>query len=129
MIEQEPKLLIVDDIAEYLRSLEMVLRSHFEIRTASTVKEAKDRVQAAKPDVALIDVCLDETINNDKSGFDLVDWLSEKHSEIKVIVISALEEVSLPDEALAHGANAFVRKPVNLQDLKKVLYEVLGRDF
>lgn len=126
MNEEKPILLIVDDAAEYLRSLEMVLRGHFAVRTAGTVEAAQASVREVCPDAALVDVCLDETVEQDRSGLDLVVWLKTTCPRLRVVVMSALEDSALPQRALDCGADAFVRKPVELHELKTVLHRALG---
>lgn len=126
-LQKSPVLLVVDDVPEYLRSLEVVLRAHFLIAAASSPKRAQDAFQEHRPDAALIDVRLDEAVPNDRSGLDLVRWLKAQSPELPVVVMSAVEDVSLPEHAKKAGADAFLKKPINLAELRQLLNSLIGQ--
>lgn len=124
---QGAHLLIVDDVPEYTRSLEVVLRAHFRVSTANSVTRAQESYYAVQPAAALVDVRLDESLPNDRSGLDLVRWLKAESPELPVIVMSAVEDVSLPEQAKEAGADAFIKKPINLAELRRVLSSLISR--
>ncbi|MCC6156131.1 MAG: response regulator [Candidatus Hydrogenedentes bacterium] len=128
MNERKPSLLILDDAAEYLHSLELVLRGHFRVQTAGDADMARKGVQDAPPDAALIDVCLDEAEHDDRSGLEFVEWLGRHSPNTKVVVMSALDDIDLPRASASHGAAAFLKKPVDIHELRKVLKDLLNHD-
>jgi len=111
------KILIVDDIEEYLRSLENALKNDFEIIRAMSLTEAKERMNESIK-VALVDIRLKEDDPNNRDGLVFLEWVKMNFPKTKVIIMSAYREFDLAVEALNLGAEYFLRKPINLVELK-----------
>src|SRR5690606_33265574 len=76
------KVLVVDDSQELLTLLKAVLlRLGHQVEVFLSVKEAK---QSSDFDIAIVDWNL-----SDGSGVDLIDFLSKKNSQAKLVLISA----------------------------------------
>ena len=69
-------------------------------------------VEATQPDVLLLDLVMP-----DRSGLDCLAALRERMPNVKVIVLSGLEDQASIDAALATGAVCYVRKDVDSRDL------------
>jgi DNA-binding NarL/FixJ family response regulator len=69
-------------------------------------------VEATQPDVLLLDLVMP-----DRSGLDCLAALRERMPDVKVIVLSGLEDQASIDAALATGAVCYVRKDVDSRDL------------
>jgi DNA-binding response OmpR family regulator len=117
----KPNLLVVDDVPEYLRSLELVLRAHYSVEAAISAIDAKAKIEKHQPDAAIVDVCLDETVEYDRSGLSLVKWLKARSAQLPIVVMSALDDASIPEETMKAGADAFLKKPINLSELRRIL--------
>jgi len=106
------KILLVDDELAILRVLSIKLRvCGYEVITALKGQEALELVQSAKPDIMLLDV-----IMPGMDGFEVLRDLRAV-SKLPVIVFSAGPENS--QKALTCGANDFLAKPFNPDDLVK----------
>lgn len=124
------RILIVDDIEEYLRSLENALRVDFEILRAMSLEQAKQKMDESIK-VALVDIRLKEDDPNNRDGLVFLEWVKMNFPNTKVIIMSAYKEFDLAVEALNLGAEYFLRKPINLVELKgtiKTLIETKPRD-
>lgn len=118
------KILIVDDIEDYLRSLENALKGDFEIIKAMSLTEAKE-IMNKEIRVALVDIRLKEDDPQNRDGLVFLEWVKMNYPETKVIIMSAYREFDLAVEALNLGAEYFLRKPINLVELKGTIKTVL----
>lgn len=106
-----PKVLVVDDEAHIRRLLRTTLeRSDYEITEASNAREAMLAL-AANPDVVLLDLGLP-----DRDGMELVP-LIRKNSKATLLVISARDATDQKVTALDLGADDYVTKPFDTEEL------------
>lgn len=124
MKESKEKILIVDDIEDYLRSLENVLKRDYEVLTAKSLEEAKEKAKEGI-DIALIDIRLSEEDMTNRDGLVFLEWLKMNYPDIPAVVMSAYQEFDLAVDALNLGAKYFLKKPINLLELKGTLKMLL----
>jgi DNA-binding NarL/FixJ family response regulator len=102
------RILIVDDhplVREGLIGL-LAAQSDFVVcGEASGVGEARQLVASVKPDVAIIDLTL-----NDGTGVELIKELRAKYPTIKLLVLSMHDESLYAERALRAGAVGYVSK-------------------
>jgi two-component system, cell cycle response regulator len=93
-------------LAVYANRLE---KRGYAVATAASVEEARQELEAAQPDIILLDVFMPK-----ESGFDLLRELrsTPRTSTVPVIVISALTDTKHIVEGLDLGANDYVTKPI-----------------
>jgi DNA-binding NtrC family response regulator len=115
------KLLIVDDVEDYLVSLRRALSDEWTVSCASSLKEALELLQTASPDVALIDVRLSEADPGNRDGVTLLKWVRDRSPETPVLLMSAYRDFDAAVEALNLGAHQFLKKPIDLRNLKGLL--------
>lgn len=115
------KILIVDDIPEYVDTIEAYLEDYLHVLKAHTLKEAKKILQNNTIVLAIIDIRLDEKDPENKEGIELLRWIRESVSDVKVIVMSAYKEFDYAVEALNAGADYFMRKPIDPDELNSIL--------
>jgi two-component system, NarL family, response regulator LiaR len=104
------------------RALEGVLDSpEFEIvgGTASA-GDALAQIRAKKPQVALVDVMLE-----DGDGLDTAEQIVRETPETRVIVLSASDDDTKAMRALRAGASGYLRKDIELDSLPRAIKGVL----
>lgn len=116
--------LIVDDIEEYLDTIEGFIEDDFKSFKARNLQEAKKIIERETVDIALVDIRLDEDDPENKEGLDLLKWIREKQPDLPVVVMSAYREFDYAVEALNLGAKYFIKKPVNPEELLRILKEL-----
>ena len=89
----------------------------YEVRLALSVDEAEEQWLESRPDLAIVDLMISGGI-----GTELCRRLKQ-HEAGSVIAISALEA---RDEALAAGADAFLRKPFDPLELVSTVKDLVG---
>ncbi|MGB7582003.1 MAG: response regulator [Sedimentisphaerales bacterium] len=110
------KVLVVDDDAEIVDLLVEVL-SHdgrFDVKTATSGYEAGIQTQRFRPDCILLDYMLPDVNGN------VVCHTIRKNPEfenIKIIIVSGVIKQEEIDQLLKSGAQDFVKKPFDINDL------------
>ena len=120
------KALIVDDIPEYVDTMEAYLEDMFDVLTAGSLEEAKSVLKDNIIELAIIDIRLNEEDPENKEGIDLLKWLRERMPEAGVIVMSAYKEFDYAVEALNAGADYFMRKPIDPDELNSVINKIFS---
>lgn len=114
-----PHALLVDDDTNALSSLnELVAREGFTTATASSLREARERMAQQRPDVVLLDLVLP-----DGDGMDLFQDV-ESRANTEVVLITGHASVETSVQALRLGAVDYLLKPVNIKQLKAILSRV-----
>jgi excisionase family DNA binding protein len=119
-----PLVLIVDDdprIREFVRvNLEM---DGFAVREAGSADEGLDALEEEPPDLILLDVMMPKV-----DGWEMLQRVRERHGvdSIQVIMFSGQVSDDVGDQAEAGGAQAFVGKPFNPQELVTRAKDLLG---
>lgn len=111
MSEAPGSILIVDDEQLNLDMLSRRLRrSGFVVAVASSGKEALDKVRQQMFDLVLLDQMMP-----DLSGSDVLRMLRNDFSSemLPVIMVTAVAESDKIADALEHGANDYITKPVD----------------
>ncbi|HST37057.1 MAG TPA: response regulator transcription factor [Allosphingosinicella sp.] len=110
-MSNEPKILIVDDERAILRLLGSALeRAGYRTIAAETAREALTALQIDKPDAVLLDLGLP-----DRDGLELVPLI--KAEGVAVIIVSAREATEQKVTALDLGADDYVTKPFDTEEV------------
>ncbi|MGB7440377.1 MAG: response regulator [Coleofasciculaceae cyanobacterium] len=113
--ERKSKILIVDDKPDNLRLLAKILTEQgYEVRKAINGSTALMGVQAASPDLILLDIRMP-----DLDGYKVCQKLkgSEQTRDIPVIFLSALNEVLDKVKAFEVGGVDYITKPFQMQEV------------
>jgi two-component system, NtrC family, response regulator HydG len=114
-----PHALLVDDDVNFVLGLaEVVGREGFTTKTATSLKEARNEIGKAAPDVLLIDLHLP-----DGSGLDLVKEFEESPGT-EIVLITGHGTIETAVEAMRHGASDYLVKPVDFARVRMVLANV-----
>ena len=113
--QQGPLVLIVDDderVREYVRvNLEM---EGYAVREAGSAEEGLGVLEEVSPDLILLDVMMPEV-----DGWEMLRRVQERHGvgAIPVVMFSGKVNEQSAQEATARGAQGFVGKPFDPQQL------------
>lgn len=107
-------ILVVDDDPVVLRLLSKRLAdAHHEITTATNGSEAAGLIRQRKFDVIITDM----VIPGDTGGIELIDIAKEKDNDTEVILITAHSTINTAVDAMRKGANDYLEKPINFDEL------------
>lgn len=116
-------ILIVDDEQSYRQLLTLVFEGEgHTIRTASNGREAVELVNEEAPDVIVSDVRMP-----DMDGIEMLRAVRETHADLGVIFMTAHASVESAREAFKLGADDFVTKPFDVEELKLIVKKTLEK--
>jgi len=109
------KILVIEDDILMVKILEFVLKKEgYEIIIAKDGIEGLEKIKTINPDMIITDIILPF-----KSGLEIISYTKENQKHIPVIVVSSMgEEEGTVMEAFNLGADDFVPKPFNPNELK-----------
>ncbi len=116
-----PKLLIVDDevdIREFAKNF--FKRRNIEVFTSSGGQDALRIIAEQKPDLVLLDIRMEEM-----SGVDVLKNLRGNNNNIKVVMVTGVEDEEIVNEAYSLGIRGYIHKPLVLEELEKVVMSEL----
>jgi formate hydrogenlyase transcriptional activator len=112
--EQKLRVLVVDDDPAIRQATCYALGEAYELAEAGSVAEAWAAVEVGGPDLVLLDVMLP-----DGDGRDLCRRIKERPSSDCIVVLLSGKKHAADDvvEGLAGGADGYLRRPVQRQEL------------
>ncbi len=111
---------MVDDHPKVLRFIEIDLKLRgFDVITTVSGEEALELVKSARPDVMLLDI-----IMPGMDGFEVLRKLRD-FTQLPVITFSA--SAANYHDAMLHGANDFMTKPFEPDEMVRRIEALLGR--
>src|SRR5215218_3009525 len=116
-------ILIVDDEQSYRQLLSLVFEGDgHSIRTASNGREALALLQEDAADVIISDVKMP-----DMDGIEMLRSVRETHPDLGVILMTAFASVETAREAFKLGADDFIQKPFDVEELKLIVRKTLEK--
>lgn len=111
---------VVDDDEEMSRAISLMLQMlDSNVRIFNSIRSAAQTfVSGKKPDLIILDVNMPEV-----SGLDMVEFLRRRpeSKDLPIVMLSSEATDTIVDKALELGADAFVMKPVSLEELEKAM--------
>lgn len=118
------KLLIVDDEPNVIEGMKRILNweeyGFHNIETAATCAQARACAVQYKPDIALVDVRID-----DEYGYDLIRQLKEIGLATTFVMVSGYGEFQYACEAMRSGAYDYLLKPVRAEKLQECIERII----
>ncbi len=113
------RILIADDhrlAAELLSKYLSISFDQKDISIAANGKEVLQKVQDEQPDLLLLDLNMPEM-----DGIKALRKIRESNNELKIIILSALTEQWLINQAKQYGADIYISKTFNFRNLVQVI--------
>ena len=118
------QILVVDDhpiVRQGLRRLIDQERDLAVCGEAESLLEAEAALRDLKPDIVIIDISLKQG-----DGIELVKGARAKHPQLPILVLSMHDEVIYAERVLAAGANGYIMKQAESEELLLAMRRVLG---
>jgi CheY-like chemotaxis protein len=127
---KKKKILVVDDNEIILKTISLRLQgAGYDVITALDGSEAVSATRKEAPDLVLLDISFPPDVGGvEWDGFRIMEWFRRMESAKKtpVIIITGGEVTHNKERAIAGGAVAFFNKPIDHDDLLKVIRATLG---
>ncbi|MFA6471630.1 MAG: response regulator [Candidatus Latescibacterota bacterium] len=131
-MNKKATILIVDDDPDIIEQLTIIIKSEgYEVVAAGGQEEAEKTLMAVKPDLAVIDLMMEEM----DSGFVLAHEIKKLYPGTPVILLTSVKSATglsfaaaSPDQQSWIKADRFLDKPVRPEQLKNELSRLLNHD-
>ncbi len=124
------KVLVVDDDPDFRGQMEIMFSIRgYEVKTAPGRKEAQETFQTFVPDIAVVDLMME----NDDDGFVLAYRLKKRFPDCIVIMVTNVTGetgIEFPGEDDSSGwinADAVLSKPVRFEQIEEELRKIESR--
>jgi DNA-binding response OmpR family regulator len=118
------KILIVDDDVEITTLLDTILSlSGFEISVVNDSTLAMETAESMKPDLFILDLMMPQP-----NGFELCRMIRSNPNLINtpIIIITAMDDLDSKNIAYAAGANDYLPKPFDQEELPRRINALLN---
>ncbi len=110
---------VVDD-EESIRDAAQLTLTQYQVRTFASAEEFLDSLDAAQPDLVLMDIGLPGL-----SGVEALRQVKARFPQILFIMITAYEDVDTVVAAMKNGAYDYVVKPLHMDKLRANIHNAL----
>lgn len=118
------KVLIIEDELALQQTLKLNLElENYTVETCSSGEKAISQIEIFKPDLVLLDIMLPVL-----SGVEIYKQLKTKNITVPVIFLTAKNNVQDKIEGLKLGADDYITKPFDLEELLLRIHNVLKRN-
>ena len=118
-----PRILYVDD-EENLRLLvkDQLAGEGYTVETADDGDTGVERLAKEKFDIILLDIRMPRM-----SGIDVLRYIREHKIQSRVIMLTAVDDLSVALESVKNGANDYLTKPYDLEALVAAIKRVSAK--
>ena len=114
-------LIIEDDVTFSFMLKTWLGKKGFEVDTATSVSDARRRLEERKFDLVISDLRLP-----DGDGIEFLKWLKETHAALPLIMMTSYAEIQTAVQAMKAGAADYIAKPLNPEELLAKIRETLS---
>lgn len=120
-IMQKPVILYIEDDKKQRESLSGKLYDRgFRVETAPDGKSGIEKLKSLNPDVIICDLHMP-----DMDGLKVLRQVRQISEDLPVLILTSHGTLSLALEAIKRGANHFIYKPVNIDDIEIHLHQAI----
>ena len=115
-------ILVVDDDVAICRTLELHLANEgYHVETTNSVEEGLAAARNNQPDLVILDICMPGM-----SGLDGLLEFKKEFPGIHAIMITAFHDMESTIEAMQRGAEDYIHKPIDIDELDQTISRVLS---
>ncbi|MRI32059.1 sigma-54-dependent Fis family transcriptional regulator [Endozoicomonas sp. OPT23] len=116
------KILIIDDDLAICRTLQLHFQSEgFEVELAHNVDDGIERANSFEPNIIILDICMPG-----RSGLEGIAELKKICPSVRIIMITAFHDMESTIAAMKEGADEYIHKPVDLDELESAIKSALA---
>lgn len=123
IMEYKARILVIDDEAAHARATaECLEKVGYECTVATKGREALRHLHRGDVDVVVTDLVM-----KDVDGMEILRTAKERIPDVQVVFITGYGTVETAVEAMQNGAVTFLKKPVNIHQLRMVVGETVKK--
>lgn len=122
-MSEKIRVMIADDHALMREGIRQLLEFDGSIEVVEEASDGEDclnKIEAAEPDVLLLDINMPN-----KNGIDVLQTIRNKNLDIKVLILTVHNEVEYLLKAVDIGVDGYLLKDTDFYELKKAIIGVL----
>lgn len=117
------KIIVVDDDVIMLQAIKTMLTKHgYQVFATTDAQDALDTLEEEEFDLIISDIMMPYV-----SGIELLSSIKKVRKGLPIIIISALDQQEIILTAFQEGADDFIKKPLNLNELLIRVKHVLNK--
>jgi DNA-binding response OmpR family regulator len=124
----KPRILIVDDEEAITRQLFWSLCDDYDVLTANDLPTAVRRATAYEPELSILDLHLPPNADAPDIGLRILEYIKKNVPASKVLVITSANDVEAEKACYAGGADAFLPKPFDTEQLLAAMRRMTPRN-
>lgn len=114
------RIVVVDDEEKLCTLVSRFLTERgYEVATATNGTQALAEIERLRPEVVLLDVIMPGL-----TGIELLKLIRDRAFPPRVIMVTANDEQDIARQAMQEGAEAYMCKPVNFDELDRVISRI-----
>lgn len=117
--------ILIADNASFMRSCLKYIVEHAGHEVVGMAKGGKEAVELygqLHPDLVTLDILMEGM-----DGMAALREIKQEHPEAKVVMVSALGQDQIQEEARKLGSAGYIRKPFKPDEIVQELHQVLGK--
>jgi len=123
MLDQQETLLIVDDEAAIRKLLcQKLSREGYQFKEANNAEQALNMLETSPIALVILDIKMPG-----KSGIELIPEIKSSYPDTAVIMATAVTDVNAAIQCLKQGADDYLFKPFNLEELSLAVQRALEK--
>jgi len=124
MTAMPPKAMVVDDSSFQRTVVSEAIGDYVEIvETAENGEEAVEMFAEAQPDIMTMDIMMPEM-----NGIEALSKIKSQSPETKIVMVTSVSQKEKMREAAKAGADGYVTKPFEAEDLTSELTDALDKN-
>ncbi len=124
----KPRVLIVDDDESITQQLFWTLCDDYDVVTANDMQTAVRRATIYQPDLSILDLQMPPESHSLEIGLRILEYLKAHLPESKVLVMTAADGVETKKACKAIGADEFLFKPFDTEQLLSLMRRMAPRE-
>ncbi len=123
-VEEKYCILIVEDNSDVINYIKTLLQDQYNVILANNGKEALAKASEVMPDIIVSDIMMPEM-----DGYELCSSIRESSllNHIPVVLLTAKSSVEDKIQGLKSGAEAYLKKPFDAEELLLLIENILSR--
>jgi len=116
------KVLIVDDDPDICHFFQKILTEMgYEVSTAGGGRESLTRITRDPPDVLFLDIKMPKM-----DGLECLRRIRKIKRKLPIVMITGYGDLKSAQEAMRLGADEYISKPFDLEEIRRLISELIG---
>ena len=125
-MNQEKRILVIDDDFDILSAAKLILKRHFgHVEIEKNPQKIPYLLNQGEYDLILLDMNFSREENSGQEGFHWLDTILDKNKHQKVVLFTAYGDIEMAVRAIKLGASDFILKPWENQKLIETIQSIL----